>query len=50
MSQNVWSAMDLASVRTDVLKGLDLARGPAPAAQAVRAELAARRAEGRVSA
>jgi hypothetical protein len=44
----VWTAVDLADVRTDVLKSLDLARGPAAAAAAVRAELEARRAEGRM--
>jgi len=46
----VWTALNLADVRTDVLTSLDLARGPAAAAHAVRTELAARRAESRVSA
>jgi hypothetical protein len=41
-----WTAVNLADVRTDVLRGLDLRRGPAPAVAAVRAELDARRAEG----
>jgi hypothetical protein len=41
----VWTAVSLASIRTEVLRSLDLARGPAPAAAAVRAELAARHAE-----
>ena len=40
-----WGAIDLANVRTDVLAGLDLRHGPAAARAAVRAELAARRAE-----
>jgi hypothetical protein len=46
----VWTALDLTNVRTDVLRSLDLTRGPAAAAHAVRTELAARRAESRVSA
>ena len=48
MSPLVWSALDLTNVRTDVLKSLDLARGPAAAVAAVRAELDARRAEARM--
>ena len=46
----VWTALDLTNVRTDVLIGLDLTRGPRAAAQAVRTELAARRAERLVTA
>jgi hypothetical protein len=47
MAQTVWSALDLTNVRTDVLRSLDLSHGPAAAVQAVRTELAARRAESR---
>ena len=41
----VWTAVNLADVRTDVLQSIDLRNGPAAAALAVRQELAARRNE-----
>jgi hypothetical protein len=45
MPQTVWTALDLTNVRTDVLKSLDLTRGPLAAARVVRAELATRQNE-----
>ena len=45
--QPVWTALDLTNVRTDVLQGSNLARGPQAARNAVLTELAARRAESR---
>jgi len=40
-----WSAVDLANVRTDFLRSIDLARIPVPAAHVIRQELSARRNE-----
>jgi hypothetical protein len=40
-----WTAIDLSSVRTDVLAALDVRHGPSAARNAVLAELAARQSE-----
>jgi hypothetical protein len=44
----VWTAVNLSQVRTEVLQGLDLTRGPRAAADAVRDELRVRAAERRL--
>jgi hypothetical protein len=46
-SRPVWTAVNLGSVRTDVLRSLDLRHAPPLTARAIRAELAVRRTESR---